>query len=76
MFCIRNPEFISVRIEALPLDLSLLHFSHLEPYLSSCLLDDGPGNSRCTLPGRAHICAPGINFCKVRKDRKKKCQII
>ena len=48
-----------------------LAFSHLGLCLSSSLLD-GPENSRYVLLGRAHICAVGINFCEVGKNRGEK----
>jgi hypothetical protein len=75
MFCIKNFGFVSVRVEVRPPDISLLRFSHLKSCLSSFLLD-GPGNSRCVLLGRAHICALGIYFCEVEKDGKGGCQTI
>jgi hypothetical protein len=52
-----------------------LRFSHLEPCLSSFLLD-GPENSGCALLGRAHICALGIDFYEVGKDGEGGCQTI
>ena len=45
-------------------------FSHLEPCLSSFLLD-GTRNSKCALLDRTHICALGINFCKVGKIERE-----